>query len=368
MSKKYSYKSSGVDYSKIDPLKILAQEAAKKTKKNLRSTGFREVSESRGESAFVIDAGSHCLASVVECLGTKSLVADEMRKVTGKTYYDSIAQDTIAMAVNDIISVGARPICINAYWSVGSSDWFKDEQRMKDLVSGWKNACDLSNVVWGGGETPCLNSIVEKNTIDLAVSCVGIIDPKERLTIGDKLCSGDAIILLQSSGIHANGVSLARKIAEELPDGYATKISDGRMYGDALLDPTIIYSSLIQKLFESNVDIHYMSNITGHGWRKIMRHSSELTYEIDKVPPVPPVLQFMQENAKLADKEAYGSLNMGAGFAVFVPNADVQKVLNLSEELGIAAYDAGEVLSGPKKVVIKPLGITFEGESLKLRE
>jgi len=234
-------------------------------------------------------------------------------------------------------------------------------------VSGWKKACDLSSVSWGGGETPVLAEVVKRNAIDLAASCVGIIKPKKRLILGKKLQAGDAIVVFASSGIHANGLTLARKIADKLAKGYATKINDGSMYGEALLAPTVIYSHLIQDLFANGVDIHYISNITGHGWRKIMRHPKKFRYRIVKVPPVPLVLQFMVEKGSVKTKEAYGSLNMGAGLAIYVPNKDVKKVLSISKNARIKAYVVGVVEKGLKQVVIEPLNIVYEGKSLKLR-
>jgi phosphoribosylformylglycinamidine cyclo-ligase len=364
---KLTYKQSGVDYAKIDPLKVMAQKAARETAQNLLAAGFQEIEASRGESAYVIDAGDFYLAAITECLGTKSLVADETRAVTGETHYDAIAQDTIATAINDIITVGAKPLSIHAYWAVGGSDWFEDEQRMRDLVAGWKQTCDAIGVAWGGGETPSLSGVVEPGAIDLAASCVGIIQPKGRLTLGQDLQPGDAIVLLESSGIHANGLTLARKLAEQMKNGYATKITDGRMYGKALLDPTVIYSPVTEALFEAGVTVRYLANITGHGWRKIMRHPGAFTYRITEIPPVPPVLQFMVEQANLDASDAYGSLNMGAGFAVFVPKEDAANAIEISEQLGIKAYHAGTVEKGIKQVIVEPLGIVFEGTSLELR-
>ncbi len=366
-SKKITYKDTGVDYSQIDPVKVLAQKAALETSRNLNTHELSELEASRGESAYVIDMGDFYCTSITECLGTKALVADEMRKITGKTYYDKIAQDTIAMAVNDILTVGALPVSIHAYWAAGSSDWFDDEDRVSDLVEGWKYACDESGASWGGGETPSLQGVVEKNSIDLAASCVGIIKPKERLTLGEELKAGDSIVLFESSGIHANGLTLARKIAENLPDGYATKIQDGTMYGEALLEPTILYAKVIRELFSNEINVHYITNITGHGWRKIMRHTKELTYRITDIPPVPPVLEFITEQGPVGTSEAYSSLNMGAGFAVFVPEKDAKRTVTIAGELGIAAYHAGSVESGAKKVIIEPLDLEYEGKSLKLR-
>ncbi|MBC7483441.1 MAG: phosphoribosylformylglycinamidine cyclo-ligase, partial [Rhizobacter sp.] len=97
-----SYDQAGVDYDLIDPLKVRAQRAAASTAVHLTAHGFTEVAASRGESAYVVDVGPFYIASIVECLGSKALVADEMHRLTGKSYYDSIAQDTIAMAINDL--------------------------------------------------------------------------------------------------------------------------------------------------------------------------------------------------------------------------------------------------------------------------
>jgi phosphoribosylformylglycinamidine cyclo-ligase len=181
------------------------------------------------------------------------------------------------------------------------------------------------------------------------------------------LQAGDRIVIIASSGIHANGISLARRLAETLPEGYATRLSDGRLYGEALLDPTILYSALVQELLEAEVPVHYISNVTGHGWRKLMRHPAPFTYRMKAIPPVPPVLAFMQAEARMDAAEAYGSLNMGAGFALFVPPEAVAAVIGTSERLGIAAMEAGRVEEGPKEVIIEPLAVSYAGESLNLR-
>ena len=173
-----------------------------------------------------------------------------MRKITGKTYHDQIAQDDVAMIVNDIIVVGAKPLVVNAYFAAGNSEWFSDEEKMEDLTNGFRDACNIAGAVWGGGESPSLRGIITEGTADLAGSCVGEIKPKDRLTLGEKLTLGDAILFVESSGVHANGLTLARTIASNLPEGYATRLSDGSIYGESLLTPTHLYSKLVQDLFE----------------------------------------------------------------------------------------------------------------------
>ena len=365
-----SYEQSGVNYDLIDPLKVAAQRAAAATGAHLAAHGFSEVPASRGESAYVVDVGPFYLASIVECLGSKSLVADEMQRLTGRSYYDAIAQDTIAMAINDLITVGATPLVVQAYWAAGGSDWFGDAQRAQALVNGWKAACDRCGVAWGGGETPALAGIVEAGRIDLAASCTGLINPKTRLSVGDKLAPGDAIVLLASSGIHANGLSLARKLVERLPEGYLTPVEPGVStvtYGDALLAPTVLYSPVTEALYQAGITTHYCANITGHGWRKLLRHPATHTYRIHTVPDVPAVLKFIQQHAQQDDLEAYSTLNMGAGFALFVPADQAARTVAVAEAQGVRAWVAGHIEAGPKRLLIEPLGLAFGDDALQLR-
>jgi phosphoribosylformylglycinamidine cyclo-ligase len=362
-----SYDQAGVDYDLIDPLKVAAQRAAAATGAHLATHGFGEETASRGESAYVVDVGPFYLASIVECLGSKALVADEMRKLTGRTYYDAIAQDTIAMAINDLITVGATPLVVQAYWAAGGSDWFADRERSQALVAGWKRACDICRVAWGGGETPALAGIVADGRIDLAASCTGIINPKTRLSVGDALAPGDAVVLLASSGIHANGLSLARKLVERLPQGYLTEVAPGLSYGDALLAPTVLYSPVTEALHAAGITPHYCANITGHGWRKLLRHPAAHTIRIHAVPEPTTVLQFIQRHAHQDDREAYGTFNMGAGFALFVKQADAERTVEVARAQGIEALVAGRVETGPKRLVIEPLGVEFGEDALQLR-
>ena len=362
-----SYDQAGVNYDLIDPLKITAQRAAAATGANLAAHGFSEVLASRGESAYVVDVGPFYLASIVECLGSKALVADEMQRLTGQSYYAAIAQDTIAMAINDLITVGATPLVVQAYWAAGGSEWFGDAQRSAALVAGWKRACDICGVAWGGGETPALAGIVAEGRIDLAASCTGLINPKSRLSVGDRLAPGDAIVLLASSGIHANGLSLARKLVERLPSGYLTPMADGMTYGEALLAPTTLYSPVTEALFQAGITPRYCANITGHGWRKLLRHPAEHRYRIHTVPAVPAVLSFIQQHALQDDREAYSTFNMGAGFALFVAADEAERTVAVAAAHGIAACVAGQVEAGPKELVIEPLNLHFGADELQLR-
>lgn len=364
---KITYSSTGVNYNVMDPLKKQAQQAGKETSQNLLKFNSKEVTESRGESAYVWEEEDSYRALVIEGLGTKNLVADEMKKITGKTYYKDIAQDTVAAIANDILTVGAMPQVINAYFGSGGQEWFADQERSSALVEGWAEACQMSGATWGGGETPGLSGIINPETIDLAGACIGIIKPKERLALGNKLSAGDSIILIESSGIHANGLSLARAIAQNLPEKYTTQLPDGKMFGDALLVPAFIYVKTIRDLFEAGIDIHYMVNITGHGFRKLMRSNKDFTYLIREIPPVPQIFDFIQQQSNSSDEDMYGNFNMGAGFAIYISMKQVEKAQEIISKNNLESWDAGIVKEGEKQVIIEPKNITFKAETLGVR-
>jgi phosphoribosylformylglycinamidine cyclo-ligase len=380
MDKPMTYAGTGVDYGAMDPFKRMAQVAGRETAHNIRLLNkgeFREFEASRGESVYLIEAAESYLAHVEEGLGTKNLVADAMYRLTGKSYYDHIAQCTVAMIVNDMITLGALPLSVAMHLAVGDSKWFDDEQRCQDLVYGWKQACDLARCAWGGGETPTLKDIVAPEAVVLSGSAIGLIKPKERLIKGN-IQHGDAIILVGSSGIHANGLTLARRIADKLPEGYLTKIGkngDGRSYGDALLDKTFIYVRLVEECLDRGINIHYVVNITGHGWRKLMRANGPFTYVIERLPKCPPIFDFIQKYGPVDDWEAYGNLNMGAGFALYVPEDDVCSVLEINDDIVQAnpknhhlAIKAGYIeQNSVKRVVIRPKGLEYAAETLAVR-
>lgn len=364
--KKITYAKVGDNYDTKDPIKKMAQLAARQTIIKEKS-GFMEITDSRGESAFVWRMGKALMASVIEGLGTKNLVADAMRKITGKTYYDVIGHDTVATIINDLVTVGAKPRVVHAYWAIEDNSWLQDKARMQDFINGWRDACKLSMATWGGGETPTLKGIVEKDTIDLGGCAIGVIESENRLISDTKLKSGNRILLLKSNGINCNGLSLARAVSKKLPKGYSTKLKSGKIYGEAILTKTNIYAKLIQDLLNADVDIHYISNITGHGLRKIMRARGNFTYVLEKLFTPQEIFIFIQKHANLTDDEIYQTLNMGQDYAIFLPAKDIVKAKTIIRRNKFESLNAGYVEEGPRQVIIKPKNITFKSETLDLR-
>ncbi len=170
---------------------------------------------------------------------------------------------------------------------------------------------------------------------------------------------------------------MARKIAENLPEGYLTRwIRGGKTFGELLLAPTVIYVPLVDDCQKVGIDLHYAVHITGHGWRKLMRAKESFTYVITNLPTktMSPVFDFIQENGNVTDEEMYGTYNMGAGFALYVPKSEVPRIFDLCaagdyrEKYGIEVSIGGYIEKGQdKKVVIQPKNLTFEADTLAVR-
>jgi phosphoribosylformylglycinamidine cyclo-ligase len=364
-----AYAAAGVDYSAMDPGKIHAQRLAADTARSLAARNFSEVAESRGESAYVVELPERYLSFVTEALGTKNLVADATRVLTGRTHYAEIARDTVATVLNDLSSVGGHPLAITAYWGAGSSGWFEDSARMNDLAEGWAAACREAGCSWGGGETQALSGLIEPHAVVLGGSAVGNVE-KSQLLLGSNLQAGDVMLAAGATGIHANGLSLARKLAAELPQGYATPVPGdprGRGFGEVLLDPAPLYGPLLEALQSGGIELHYAVHVTGHGWRKLMRAAQDFSYVVERIPEVPPVLRYISELARMDNAEAYGTFNMGIGYVFFVPERDRARACSIAAQRGQALLAIGHVESGPKSVRVAPLELVFSGTSLQIR-
>jgi phosphoribosylformylglycinamidine cyclo-ligase len=363
-----SYAASGVDYDVLDRFKRECQLAAATTGGALARHGLAEPPAVRGESAYLIELADSYLAHVEEGLGSKNLVADAMLAATGRSFYHAIGVDTVATIVNDVITCGALPIAVAMHAAVGNADWFAHEARRRDLAAGFAAGCVAAGAAWGGGETPALQGIVLPEAAVLAGSAIGRIAPKSRRIVGD-VAEGDAVILLASSGVHANGITLCRRLAERLPQGYLTPIGDGRSYGEALLAPTVIYVPFIAACHEAGVRLHYAVNITGHGWRKLMRADAPFVYRMSALGDPGALSGFLKRAGGLDDREAYATFNMGAGFAVMVAPEHVAATLAVAQAGGFSAWVGGRVerQGARKAVVLEPLGVAYEAATLGVR-
>src|SRR5579884_279089 len=218
-----AYRAAGVDYGALDAGKRGALARALPTSSQLARAGGQAIDASRGEPAFVFRWGGVTLAHVLECLGTKSVLARQLEGTLGPAAFAAVAYDTVAAVVNDLCCVGALPLVVNAYFATGASEWYGQRGRHEALLAGWRAACEDAGATWGGGESPTLAGLVAAEDIELAGCAVGAVPEGHRPVLGDALEPGDEIVFVASSGLHANGASLARRIAAQLPEGYGAR-------------------------------------------------------------------------------------------------------------------------------------------------
>ncbi|ABN06320.1 phosphoribosylformylglycinamidine cyclo-ligase [Methanocorpusculum labreanum Z] len=309
MTKKYSYKEAGVDINlEADGVKALIHQLSYKR------TGEHGMVGDVGHFAGMIDFGSKVLSLCTDGVGTKMRIADDLKDWT------TVGIDCMAMNVNDMYVMNIEPIAFVDYIA---TEGINTEQ-MIQIGVGLNEGARLSNLNIVGGETATLKGMI--NGLDLAGTCLGVQD-KDKVVTGEKVAPGDIIIGVASTGVHSNGYTLARKVAEE-NGGYATVLLSGRTVGEALLVPTRIYSEVLDVC--SKAVVHGMCHVTGGGLLNFLRISS-YGFAIEDPLEVPEILAWIAEKGNLEMNELYRTFNMGMGFAFIVPKESVETVLSMVE-------------------------------------
>jgi len=307
MTKKYSYKDAGVDIDlETDGVKSLIRQLS------YRRTGDHGMVGDVGHFAGMIDFGSKVLSLCTDGVGTKMRVADDLHDWT------TVGIDCMAMNVNDMYVMNIEPIGFVDYIATEGID----TEQMIQIGVGLNEGARLSNLNIVGGETATLKGMI--NGLDLAGTCLGVQD-KDKVVTGEKVAPGDIIIGVASTGVHSNGYTLARKVAEE-NGGYSAILPSGRTVGEALLVPTRIYSEVLDVC--SKAVVHGMCHVTGGGLLNFLRISS-YGFAIEDPLPVPEILAWIAEKGELEMNELYRTFNMGMGFAFIVPKESVETVLSM---------------------------------------
>lgn len=348
---------------KKDPFKRGFINLVYKTRSGILKNGFSIVPESLGEPAALIDFKKEdfYLAFKTDGVGTKSLIADTMAKKSKNVskLYSGLGIDLIASNVNDLICLGATPIALSDEIAAGDYHAFTNKELIRGLYKGLEKGCLEAGITIPSGESPTQTDIINKNTISITGSSIGIIKPKSKAIFGQNLKAGDAIFGLASSGIHTNGLSLARKLVEKLPKSYFTRFRNTTI-GEELLTPTKIYVKPVLEMISKGVEIHYMSHISGSSFKKIMRAKKDLSYEIENVPKAPEIMNYLGRLGNLPASELYQTWNMGVGFVIFAPLSEKRKIENIGRSYNIKVMHLGLVKKGKRQVVIKPLNIVYE--------
>lgn len=344
MIKLVTYSDSGVD---IDLEEVTVSALTKKLKETLQ---FQDVITESGHFAALVRLGNQGLAMSTDGVGSKILVAEMMEK------YDTVGIDCVAMVVNDLICVGARPIAMVDYLAVEKPD----PEAAAQIAEGLAEGCRQANVAMIGGETASLPEIVRN--FDLAATGIGLVD-LDKTVAGEKITTGDVIIGIKSSGIHSNGLSLARRVFFEeakLAVSDPLPTDEKVTVGEALLEPTCIYVKAVMELLDKT-DVHGLAHITGGGFTNLKRLKKGISYTIDNLPEPHPLFQFIAEQGVNAE-EMYRVFNMGVGFAVILPEEKAEAALSILTK-HYPAQIIGRVTDNSQgKVEVK----TFTGDIIEL--
>ncbi len=288
------------------------------------------------------------LALSTDGVGSKTLIASALDR------YDTIGFDCVAMNVNDVLCVGASPIAMVDYLGVHSLD----PRRAEAVLRGLAAAASEAGIAIPGGEIAQLPEVIGPgdDAFDLVGTCVGIVHP-DRLMLGADIEPGDAIIGIASSGIHSNGLTLARRVllAEEGGGLDAHVDALGRPVGEELLEPTLIYTSAVRAL--RGLPISGLAHITSDGFVNLCRLEAPVGYTIETLPPPPPIFRLIQEIGGIEDAEMFRVFNMGVGFVVISRPGGASDAL---DRLGRAGHEAalmGVVSDAAGRVVIEPVGL-----------
>lgn len=319
---KNSYREAGVD---ID----LEATAIKALIKNLtyRREGSIRMAGSLGHFAGLLDFGEMALALTTDGVGTKMLVADRMKD------WSTVGIDCVAMNVNDLYVMNMEPVAFVDYIATDNLS----VEKMAQIGIGLNEGARQANIDIVGGETASLRGLV--NGLDLAGTCLGI-QKKDKIIDGKAIQPGDKILGAPSTGVHSNGLSLARSVVEKYAD-YHERLKNGRTLGEELLIPTRIYHESLA--VASTCRVHGMCHITGGGLLNFKRLSRYGFFFNAPVTP-PEIFSWIHETGDISITEMYRTFNMGMGYAYIVPAASVasvQKIVKGIKVVGEIVEEAG---------------------------
>jgi phosphoribosylformylglycinamidine cyclo-ligase len=322
-----TYASAGVNIERAESFVERLQQRAKRA-------GHKEMWKGAGGYASIYPlAGDTAVAVTTDGVGTKLLVAHELKN------HKTIGIDLVAMVANDLICVGATPTMFLDYFAVGKLQ----DQLADDIIEGIVDGCDRAGMILAGGETAEMPGLYDGDHYDLAGFAVGSVTKKELLT-AEALKPGLSVVGVASSGIHSNGLSLARKV-----------LADNREQYEKLLEPTYIYVRPAVECLKAGL-VAGMAHVTGGGWRNLFRLNPAVGFHIDAPLPVPSVLSEIATHVSL--EEMYRTFNMGMGLCV-IASGDPNPVVEKFRAAGFAAQVVGRTTDQIKTLFLEPLNLTI---------
>ncbi len=309
-----------------------------------------EVKLPLGYFANVIDVGNGIgIALSTDGVGTKILIAQMLDK------YDTVGIDCVAMNVNDVLCVGAEPLALLDYIAVQAPQ----PDLLESLAKGLYRGAELARVTIPGGEIAQIREMIQGKrdgyAFDLVATCVGKV-PLDRILTGADILEGDAVIGLASSGIHSNGLTLARHVFFERlgwePDRHVEEL--GRTIGEELLEPTRIYVREVREMIDAGLRVKALAHITSTGFLNLNRAAAPMGYMLDSLPQPPPIFRLIQQHGGISDEEMYFAYNMGIGFCVILHPQDAAAAHAIARKHQSQAWSLGHTFKDAAKKVLLP--------------
>lgn len=328
----HTYDKAGVNVPKI---RSMQRNIGKMITKSYSFQKMGKITFGFGHYSGLITIGNNVLALHTDGVGTKVLVAQQMK------CFDTIGIDCIAMNVNDIICTGAHPFAFVDYIGLKKVNDELVKKVMKGLLTGAKAA----RIAIVGGETAIVPELLTGETnemFDLSGTALGMTQ-NNKLILGNKIKIGDIILGLESSGLHSNGYTLARKVLSKYsPDEIPEFIS--KPVGEELLTPTRIYVQPIMELIKDRkITIHGLAHITGGSFTKIKRLNNKVRYNLFDLSPPHGIFKQIQKDGKIDLTEMYRTFNMGIGLCMILSKANVDKTISIIEKYNMKVRKIGEV-------------------------
>ncbi|MEB3181819.1 MAG: phosphoribosylformylglycinamidine cyclo-ligase [Nostocaceae cyanobacterium] len=331
------YKDAGVDVE-------AGREFVNQIRNLVHSTYRPEVLGGLGgfSGCFEIPAGykQPVLVSGTDGVGTKLKIAHLVNR------HDTVGIDLVAMCVNDVLTSGAEPLFFLDYVATGKLE----KEQLTQVVAGIAQGCHLAGCALLGGETAEMPGFYQVGEYDLAGFCVGIVEKSQMLN-GSQVQVGDVAIALASSGVHSNGFSLVRKIIAERGYEWSDRpqFFGGQTLGEIFLTPTRIYVKPILASLKAGIEIHGMSHITGGGLPENLPRclgKNQSIYIDTGSWSVPPTFQWLAAEGAVSSNAMFNTFNMGIGFVLLVPPAQVEKAVSFFTSQEIPTHVSGEVIPG----------------------
>ena len=369
-----------VDYNSLDAAKNAFIAASKKTATFAKDFGY--IPESGfGASANVFNlnlkpflkSGAENLAITLlpEGLGTSDDARpDDLSPSELEHFWYNIGLKTVAVTTNDAASTGMQTILLSLYLPSADPEKVFTPSFMKGFLDGFVEGCRIVKCVYFSGETPQLKNKLYPDKLDIAGALFGLVPAGHEPIDGQNLKAGDKIVFIESSGPHDNGFTSLRQLAEKLTHGYRTTLPHGQEYWEAINQPTILYTPLIQSILAAGIQPTNVEPITGHGWQKLMRSKKSFRYLIQNTLPVLPIFEFVEQASGTSCEEMIKIFNYGVGLAIFVSSqSEAESVVKLAKNLKLNAIVAGEVQAAEQReVFIEPWGIRLKSDTFALEQ